>query len=229
MREVPRRLAFVYDGGQMRALALALVLVLVGCSGNGHDALESMIEIKLEMRAAVDEIKRASVALGEARGELDRARGDLDRSRRVLQRAAREDPLDGSPLPLRRTVDPELAAGITCVEAGVCMVQRSVFDLIAAEPASLVTQARIVPSAREGANGLKIYGIRPGSLFQLLGAKNGDLITSANGKSMLSVDDLRQVFAGLRSAKKLELVGERKGEPLTLTLTITDDDPRSRR
>jgi hypothetical protein len=216
--------------------SLALVLVLAACPGSGGDsqALESMIEVKLEMRAAIDELKQASVALGEARAEIDRARGDLDRSRRALDKALdresarasplRADPLDMPPAPTIGTLDPELAAGITCAEEGVCIIKRSVFDTLAGDPSSLPKQARIVPATKDGVTlGFKLYGVRPGSVPKLIGIKNGDLITAINGKPMRSIDDMLALTTTLRKAKKIDLVGERKGEPLTITITIDED------
>lgn len=151
--------------------ALPLVLVLAACPGSGGEishALEGMIEVKLEMRAAIDELKQASLALGEARAEIDRARGDLDRSRRALdkalERAATGEQAGDASLaaPTRPPLDPDLAAGITCAEEGLCTIKRSVIDALAEDPAALMRQARIVPSIKDGeAQGFKVYGTRP--------------------------------------------------------------------
>lgn len=223
----------------MRALGLGLALVLAACPGSGGDgqhALAAMIEVKLEMRAAIEELKRASSALDEARAEIDRARGDLDRSRRALDKALERpaaspsaaDDLDAL-LRSPGALDPELAAGITCAEEGACTIKRSVVDALAGDPASFSRQARIVPPFRDGQTGFKLYGIRPGSLFKLIGMKNGDTISAINGKPMRTVDDLMGLFTGLRKAKKLDLVGERRGEPLSITVTIADDEAPPRR
>lgn len=220
--------------------ALALVLVLAACPGSGGDgrhALEAMIEVKLEMRAAIEELKQARGALDEARAEIDRARGDLDRSRRALDKALERpaaspsaaDDLDAPPLRSPAALDPELAAGITCAEEGVCTIKRSVIDALAGDPASLSRQARIVPPLRDGQTGFKLYGIRPGTLFKLIGIKNGDVISAINGKPMRTLDDLMGLFTGLRKARKLDLVGERRGEPLSITVTIADDEAPPRR
>jgi hypothetical protein len=216
--------------------ALALVLVLAACPGSGGDgnhAIEAMIEVKLEMRAAIDELKQASIALDAARAEIDRARGDLDRSRRALDKAFEKESARASagprvddfdvPVPPITALDPALAAGITCIEEGLCTIKRSVFDTLAADPSSLPKQARVVPATRDGATlGFKLYGVRPGSLPKLIGIKNGDLISAVNGKPLRTIDDVMTLATSLRKAKKLDLVGERKGEPLSITITITD-------
>lgn len=223
----------------MRPLALAAVLVLAACPGSGGDgqALESMIEVKLEMRAAIDELKQASVALAEARSEIERARGDLDRSRQALDKALERaatrprpdlDPLDMLPTP-SSALDPTLAAGVTCVEESVCTIKRSVFDALTDDPSSLPMQARIVPSTKDGqSQGFRLSGIRPGSLPKLIGMKNGDLITAVNGKSIRRIEDVMALSPTLRKASKLDIVGERNGDPLTITLTIEDDTPPKR-
>lgn len=215
--------------------ALALVLVLAACPGSGTDntAIEAMIEVKLELRAAIEELKKASVALDEARAEIDRARGDLDRSRRALDKALDkaatrptagpdDDALDALLSP--PTLDPAIIAGITCAEEGLCTIKRSVFQALTTDPSSLPRQARIVPSVKEGvALGFKLYGIRPGSIPKTLGIKNGDLVTAVNGKQLRSIDDAMALFTTLSKAKRLDIVGERRGEPLTITVTIEDD------
>lgn len=216
----------------MRPLALAVVLA--ACPGMGGDSqvLESMIEVKLEMRAAIDELKQASAVLAEARAEIERARGDLDRTRRALDRTLDretsrtgalddDDPLD---LPAAPKFDPALAAGVTCPEENVCTIKRSVIDALADAPASLAKQARVIPSIKEGlSQGFKFYGIRPGSLPKLIGMKNGDLITAVNGKDVRTIEDVMGLYPTLRNAKKIELVGERKGDPITITITIDED------
>lgn len=217
----------------------ALVLVLAACPGSGaasDHALEAMVEVKLEMRAAIDELKQASAALNDARAEIDRARGDLDRSRRALDKALERasasasagpggDGLDVPPPLSANPLDATLAAGITCAEEGLCTVKRSVIDALAADPSSLVKQARVIPAQKDGeTTGFKLFAIRPSSLARQLGFKNGDLISSINGKPLRSMEDAMGLFGGLRKLKRLDLGGERKGEPLTVTITIVDDE-----
>lgn len=217
------------------ALAALPLALLTACTPSGgadlQQAVESMIEVKVEMRMAIDELRQARADLDQARGEIDRARGDLDRARRALDAARTAFPDgdlgegDASPRPTLadRTIAPELAAGITCATEDTCTIKRSVIDALFADPASLTRQARIVPALREGETvGFKLYGIRTGSLPKLLGLKNGDLVQTVNGKKLTSVDTAMEVYGAARKAQKLDLTGDRKGEFFRLVITVVD-------
>ena len=57
----------------------------------------------------------------------------------------------------------------------------------------LITQARLVPNfgPDRKVDGFRIFRVRPGSLFQNLGLKNGDVIHRVNG---VELDDAQKGF-----------------------------------
>ena len=69
---------------------------------------------------------------------------------------------------------------------------------------------------------MKFYGIRRGTLPQLIGLHNGDLLTAINGKSLAGLDQAMETYSSLRGAKRFEIIGERRGEPLRIVITIVD-------
>ena len=85
----------------------------------------------------------------------------------------------------------------------------------------LATQARVVPSFREGqAQGFKMFAIRPGSLFAKLGLQNGDVLQRINGQPLKTPDTAMTAFESLREARHVELDLERGGVPVRKTYDV---------
>ncbi|MFC1609625.1 PDZ domain-containing protein [Myxococcota bacterium] len=91
----------------------------------------------------------------------------------------------------------------------------------------LARQVRAVAASGKGpkfvANkkgGMSIRGIKPKSIFDTLGLKNGDLITHVNGTAVATVADLS---AALRQGQNPTVVKlQRKKKEITLTYTVAD-------
>lgn len=85
----------------------------------------------------------------------------------------------------------------------------------------LATQARIVPSFKDGvSNGFRIYSIRPGSLFQKIGMKNGDVIQRINGEDLDSPEKALSLYSQLRTQGKITMDMLRRGQPVQMDYTI---------
>lgn len=88
---------------------------------------------------------------------------------------------------------------------------------------------RIVPSVGNGRpRGFKVYAIRPCSLPEQLGLRNGDLVVSINGVEPLTPDSLLASFKTLRKAKDFTVRIERQGKPVTQLYHLYDA-PQPRR
>ncbi|MEZ4384001.1 MAG: type II secretion system protein GspC [Nannocystaceae bacterium] len=110
---------------------------------------------------------------------------------------------------------------IKCDGETSCTIERAFVEQILSNPASLAKQARVVPSVVDGeTRGFKFYGIRSGSLPKLLGLKNGDMITSVNGKDLKSMDDAMALYTKLRNAPNLSVTIDRKGKQMNKEITI---------
>ncbi|HHH27859.1 MAG TPA: general secretion pathway protein GspC, partial [Polyangiaceae bacterium] len=81
-----------------------------------------------------------------------------------------------------RVLDPKLAAKITKISDDEYNIERSLIDDLLQDQAQLMRSARIVPN-KDGA-GIKLYGIRGGSLLSHIGLENGDALESINGFDM---------------------------------------------
>ena len=115
----------------------------------------------------------------------------------------------------------EVAKGIQKVGEGKYEIQRSALNKVLGNTTMLARSARIVPSMRNGKpNGFKLYAIRPGSLYSLLGMFNGDTINAINGHSITTPDKALEVYTKLRSAGHISIAFSRRGKPLTHEYTI---------
>lgn len=100
-------------------------------------------------------------------------------------------------------------------------LQRSVVDMILANPMAAAKGARIVPSIKNGQpNGFKMYAIRPSSIYAKIGFANGDTVHSINGMAIDSADKALEVYTKVRSAKSIKLDITRRGKPIKLRIDI---------
>jgi len=114
-----------------------------------------------------------------------------------------------------------VAKGIQKIGEGKYEIRRSALNRILGNTTLLARSARIVPSVRNGKpNGFKLYAIRPGSLYSLLGMFNGDTINAINGHSITTPDKALEVYTKLRNASHLSIEFNRRGKPITHDYTI---------
>ena len=127
-----------------------------------------------------------------------------------------------SPEPLNERMPPALPTdAIHCPSEDLCIVDSAFVDSLLQNPARLAKQARVVPSIKDGqTHGFKLYGIRRGTLPNLLGLKNGDLITGINDTKLTSIDACMSLYAKMKRASELDVHLERKGKPLTKRIEI---------
>jgi general secretion pathway protein C len=88
-------------------------------------------------------------------------------------------------------------------------------------PVSITRGVRVVPEQQRGTIiGLRLFGIRPGSLLAAIGLKSGDRLESINGFSVGTPQEALEAYARLRTAERLYVRLNRAGTPLELTLNI---------
>ena len=97
-------------------------------------------------------------------------------------------------------------------------VQRSSFDGLLENQAGLMREARIVPASRDGRiHGVRLFGLRSGSVLSALGFENGDTILRVAGLPIDSPDKALEAYAKIRSADVIEVDLERRGSSITMT------------
>lgn len=119
--------------------------------------------------------------------------------------------------------DTRKAYDITTVDETHFKIKRASFDKLLGDSTEMAKGARVVPWMRDGkAEGLKLYAIRPSSIYAALGFSNGDTVATVNGTAMTSAEVALAAYAELRKAKHLEVGVIRRGKPVTLVYDITD-------
>ena len=133
-----------------------------------------------------------------------------------------------TPTPTQSAPDPDAAKLAEAIDKGIRKIddthfeiKASLVDSVLLNPMAVMKGARVVPAMKDGKSvGIKLYAIRPNSLYAKVGLANGDTVKAINGMDLSSVDKGLEVYTQLRDAKKLELSLDRRGKPLTLTITI---------
>jgi general secretion pathway protein C len=125
-----------------------------------------------------------------------------------------------APAPPAAGIDPVLRKGIVRVSATEHEIDRGVVEKILENPAELL-RARVVPEQEGGrVVGLRLFGVRPDSLLGLLGVENGDRLGAINGFELTTPEKIFEAYARLRTADKLTLSVNRRGQPMTLDYAI---------
>lgn len=130
--------------------------------------------------------------------------------------AASAAPARGAP-----ALPADMKAKIQRVSATEFNVDRSVVDKILENQADLMRSARVVPEQQDGkVVGVRLFGIRPDTLLGTLGLENGDRLETINGFAMASPEKALEAYARLRTAEKLTVSVNRRGQPVTIDFNI---------
>jgi general secretion pathway protein C len=114
------------------------------------------------------------------------------------------------------------AEGITKVSDHSYQIARSTIDQALTNMNTLATQARIVPSFKNGvANGFKLFSIQPGSLYASIGIENGDVIQRINGYEINSPDKALEMYQRLRESSHVTIELERAGQVVRKEYNVT--------
>lgn len=101
-------------------------------------------------------------------------------------------------------------------------IDRKVIDSTLGDLNKIATQARIVPSFKNGvANGFKLFSIQPDSLYASIGVENGDVIQRINGYEINAPEKALELYQKLRESGHVTIELERNGQPVRKEYTIT--------
>jgi general secretion pathway protein C len=101
-------------------------------------------------------------------------------------------------------------------------VKKAVLDSTLSNLNSVATQARIVPSFKNGvANGFKVFSIQPNSFYSSIGVENGDVIQKINGYEINSPDKALEIYQKLREARHVTVDVERNGQLIRKEYNVT--------
>ncbi len=100
-------------------------------------------------------------------------------------------------------------------------VDRATVDQHLQNMAELFTQIRAVPNLHDGkAEGFTLSEIEPGSIFQQMGLRNGDVVTSVDGQAMGDPARAMQLLNTLRNHQSITVQVMRGGRTLDLQYEI---------
>ena len=81
--------------------------------------------------------------------------------------------------------------------------------------------ARIVPEVVNGKPlGLRVFGVRPGDLLDLLGFENGDRIDTIQGRTVNAADEALEAYAAARGARTIDVAITRRGQPVHMIYRV---------
>jgi len=91
------------------------------------------------------------------------------------------------------------------------------------DPERLLQAVRARPVIQGGAlHGLEVRPTRNARQFQQAGLRPGDVITSVNGMPLSAIQDTDQLFADLAGQSQVNVVVEREGQALPLSIQLID-------
>jgi hypothetical protein len=102
---------------------------------------------------------------------------------------------------------------VQCPEENLCRIDRALAEALIVQRSVRAWAPRVVPSIRDGeVFGVKLYGVRQGTLTAALGLRNGDLVRSIDGRPLTGMDEAMAVYTSLRQATSFELEVLREDE-----------------
>ncbi len=120
--------------------------------------------------------------------------------------------------PAAPACDAALIARIVPVDPWTRKITAAARDAMAA---CLPSQLRAVPAFKGGVSeGLKIFGIRQGSIGEALAFQNGDTLLKVNGLDLTSAEKAIEVYSKLKTATDFTIELNRNGELRTIRWQI---------
>jgi general secretion pathway protein C len=133
--------------------------------------------------------------------------------------AASAGPTQQPPSPADNSGDllAEVKSKIEKVSETEFNIDRSVVDKILENQAELMKSVRIVPETKDGkVLGIRLFGIKAGTLLGTLGLQSGDRLESINGFNMGSPEKALEAYARLRTASQLDVTVNRHGAEVSI-------------
>ncbi|MHB8770227.1 MAG: type II secretion system protein N [Syntrophales bacterium] len=194
---------------QDAALLVDLKGTVAGGPGYGFAVVEEKATRKQRLVKVGDLIGGAKVARIE-RNAIVVLVNDQERILKIV--AAKEGPI--APLPQRAQAPPAAPAGTT-------VLSRAEIDAGLQDMGSLLRQAQIRPYFEGGVpDGFLISNIRLGSIYQKMGAQDGDIIQEVNGQKIRTADDVMGLLNTIKGGTGMSLTIKRRGKQETLNYSF---------
>jgi general secretion pathway protein C len=143
------------------------------------------------------------------RNAVDFLVNDQERTLRIVE--TKEGPIVPPPRGLPAPPPSPAAA------AGAIVISRSEVDTGLQDMGSLLRQAQIRPYFEGGVpDGFIISNIRPGSLYQKMGAVDGDIIQEVNNQKIRTADDVMGLLNTIKAGTSMSMTIKRRGRQETM-------------
>jgi general secretion pathway protein C len=191
---------------------VALLIDLRGTVAGGPKYGFAVVEEKATKKQRL--VKTGDLVAGAKVIQINRNAIDLlvnNQTRTLKIVESKEGPIvpppSGAPAP---TASPAPTRGTT-------VISRSEIDAGLQDMGSLLRQAQVRPYFEGGVpEGFIISNIRPGSLYQKLGAVDGDIIQEVNGRKIRTADDVMGLLNTIKSGSNMSMTIKRRGSQETL-------------
>jgi general secretion pathway protein C len=135
---------------------------------------------------------------------------------RIAAKSA-EEPKPGGQTQLEIDVGKQIAK----VGPNDYVIERSAVDRILEAQAELMKQRIVQEKEGDRVVGVRVFGVKSGSVLSMLGIENGDRLETLNGFEMSNPEKMLEAYARLRSgANKLQIHLTRNGKPINVDYTI---------
>ncbi|HEY8367876.1 MAG TPA: type II secretion system protein GspC [Thermodesulfobacteriota bacterium] len=123
--------------------------------------------------------------------------------------------------PVASAPAPAAGSGIAQTGTNRYVIDQREIDSALENMNQLLTQARMVPFFSAGkAEGFRIFAIRPNSLFEKIGLRDGDVLQRINGNDLTDPARAFELFEQLRDEKEISVDLVRNGARQTLSYEI---------
>ena len=171
--------------------------------------LKAAKEVASEHAEAVGEqVADASEQAAKRVGELSKnAAESVDRAGKQVERVAVYTPIEGA------------KEAIQCGE-GKCVIDRAFVSQVAKRPEMLAQEAVVFPAGGD-TGGLRLIKVPPGSLPELLGLKEGDIIVEIDGKRIKSASDVLAMARAGGTVRDVPIKYLRGDEELSVLMVLS--------
>lgn len=133
-------------------------------------------------------------------------------------------PRSRKPTPARPSpMQPNLGgSGVRALSETEYVIDREEFDAQLSNINNLVTQARVVPNFTPDrqVDGFRMFQIHPGSIYQKLGLRNGDVIQFVNGIKMDDPTKGLALFQALKNQSSFTIDLKRRNQKMTFSYDV---------
>lgn len=116
----------------------------------------------------------------------------------------------------------EYGKSVRMVGANSYEIDASDLDATLGNLAEISTQARMVAAFEDGKSiGFRVLSMKPGSVFEKIGLKNGDVITNINGYPLSSPDKVLELYQKAKTNSQISLDVKKSGASSATTLNYS--------